>query len=176
MSVKKVAPWELQPPSNGPGITRSDAAQNGMIWYSQDLLAVLVHTCHSTLTMHKIHNSHISIYMSHINIYILFWFFSCQTSSLSCFGTEGGAAENIQYPTMHTSNQTRHDLEPQDILRLFVLPMPSNVEAYPMLLVLLALLWPNNIWFGVGSWNGWISKIYNGTTPKEFHNPKSLVH
>ena len=70
MSVKKVAPWELQPPSNGPGITRSDAAQNGMIWYSQDLLAVLVHTCHSTLTMHKIHNSHISIYMSHINIYI----------------------------------------------------------------------------------------------------------
>jgi len=136
MSVKKVAPWELQPPSNGPGITRSDAAQNGMIWYSQDLLAVLVHTCHSTLTMHKIHNSHISIYMSHINIYIPFWFFSCQTSSLSCFGTEGGAAENIQYPTMHTSNQTWHDLEPQDILRLFVLPMPSNVEAYPMLLAL----------------------------------------
>ena len=38
MSVKKVAPWELQPPSDGPGITRSDAAQNGMIWYSQDLI------------------------------------------------------------------------------------------------------------------------------------------
>ena len=70
MSVKKVAPWELQPPSDGPGITRSDAAQNGMIWYSQDLLAVLVHTCHSTLTLHKIHNSHISIYVSYQHIYI----------------------------------------------------------------------------------------------------------
>ena len=89
---------------------------------------------HSRCTRSTIHTF---LYISHSNIkylYIPFWFFSSQTSSLSCFGTEGRAGEDIQYPTMHSSNQTWHDFEPQDILRSFVLPMPSNVEPYPMLI------------------------------------------